>query len=87
MLYPMVQILLLHKLLVRGFWNVLGLLLQVFLFDTKGLITAGRGDAATMQHHKKPYVTQKQNRIPLSFQQPAHHFPQLRARIPARCSD
>ena len=66
---------------------LLMLLLQVFLFDTKGLITAGRGDAATMQHHKKPYVTQKQNRIPLSFQQAAHHFPQLRARIPARCSD
>ena len=66
---------------------MLMLLLQVFLFDTKGLITAGRGDAATMQHHKKPYVTQKQNRIPLLFQQPAHHFPQLRARIPASCGD
>jgi malate dehydrogenase (oxaloacetate-decarboxylating)(NADP+) len=33
---------------------------KVFLFDTKGLITAGRGDIATMQHHKLPFAHEYQ---------------------------
>lgn len=33
---------------------------KVFLFDTKGLITAGRGDISSMQHHKLPFAHEYQ---------------------------